>query len=74
MTVNVFGLSLPITNPAICKDPQYKVSPLHNNSLRNSENQREQEEFHNSRHYLYREDVRRVIWHFCQFRPSRWEL
>jgi hypothetical protein len=74
MTVNVFGLSLPIANPPICKNTQYKVSPLHNNSLRNSENQREQEEFHNSRHYLYREAGLRVIWHFCQFRRSRWNL
>jgi len=23
------------------------------------------------RHYLYREAGRGVIWHFCQFRPSR---
>jgi len=38
MTINVPGLPLPVTDPAIRKDPQHKVPALHDHSLRDSEN------------------------------------
>jgi len=46
MTINLLGLSLPVANPAIGKDPQHKVSTLHDHSLRDPENYCEEEEFH----------------------------
>lgn len=38
MTINVLGLPLSITNPAMKKYPQHKVSTLHDHSLRDAKN------------------------------------
>ena len=70
MTINVLGLPLSITNPAIREYPQHEVSTITRCGIPRTNVRRRS--FTTPRHYLYREPGPTVIWQFCQFRLRVW--